>query len=267
MAEAARLYERAVPTKKPNPLLHVGPECTFWTGAADYLAEHCGSAPVFLASLYGKFRMRLAGQPWTLCGGAILPAGKWHELDFSGEPFAALYLEPGLGRLDSPRPFLGQVREVNGALIGIPNEISMLRSFYEDLCSEHWLQTALRDMLKPAGGHTRTSSLDPRVGAIVELFRNRCDDSTPLGMLARNSGLSSSRFQHVFTKEMGIPFRRYRLWNRLRMAWREIAKGATVTAAAHECGFFDSAHFAHEYRRTFGKAYSNGFGSMVRTTS
>jgi AraC-like DNA-binding protein len=70
--------------------------------------------------------------------------------------------------------------------------------------------------------------------------------------VARRVGLSASRFQHLFAEEIGVPFRRYRSWHRLRAAIREVGKGANFTAAAHAAGFSDQAHFSNEFRRTFG---------------
>lgn len=260
------MYERAAGDDKPNSLLHVGGQYTFWTGAAGYLASHHGGAPVFLAGLHGKFRLRLPGEPWAVCRAAILPPGVSHELDFAGEPFAALYIEPNLGGLDVLVPLLRQAEEAGGAFIGTSDEIPLLRSFHEDLSSERWAEEALSDLLMFAGRNAGTGALDSRLVTIIDFLHEHFDDLTPIEDLARGIGLSSSRFQHLFTQKAGIPFRRYRAWNRLRMAWREIAKGATVTVAAQASGFFDSAHFAHEYRRTFGKACFSRHRPIVRTT-
>jgi AraC-like DNA-binding protein len=60
----------------------------------------------------------------------------------------------------------------------------------------------------------------------------------------------------VFTRQVGAPFRRYRAWNRMRMAISQVVEGANLTEAAHAAGFSDSAHFSHDYRRTFGAAPS-----------
>ncbi|WKL39567.1 helix-turn-helix domain-containing protein (plasmid) [Sinorhizobium meliloti] len=70
--------------------------------------------------------------------------------------------------------------------------------------------------------------------------------------LAKSLGLSSSQFQRVFTREVGVPFRRYRAWNRMRVAISEIVNGSNFTTAAHTAGFSDQAHFTNDFRRTFG---------------
>ena len=65
-------------------------------------------------------------------------------------------------------------------------------------------------------------------------------------------GLSPSRFQHLFTDAVGVPFRRYRAWLRMRRAIGAVIDGSNFTGAAHAAGFADQAHFAHDFRRTFG---------------
>jgi AraC-like DNA-binding protein len=41
-------------------------------------------------------------------------------------------------------------------------------------------------------------------------------------------------------------------------AIREIVSGANLTNAAHAAGYADQAHFAREFRRTFGASASAG---------
>jgi AraC-like DNA-binding protein len=253
--------------EKPSPLLHAGRESTFWAGSADYLAGHQGGAPVFLAGLYGKFRLRLLGQPWMACRAALIPPGLWHELDFAGEPFAALYIEPKHGGLNAMSPLLRVSSNVQNVSMGSSDMIPLLRTFYEDSFSEQWVGEALSDLLAFARRTAETESIEPRLARVADLLHESCDDPRPVSEFARAAGLSPSRFQHLFTQQFGVPFRRYRAWSRLRMAWLQIAKGATITEAAHMAGFFDSAHFAHEYRRTFGRAASNGLRRMVRTSN
>jgi AraC-like DNA-binding protein len=76
--------------------------------------------------------------------------------------------------------------------------------------------------------------------------------------------LSPSRFQHLFSQQIGVPFRRYRGWNRMRQAIREIIRGHSFTTAAHATGFTDSAHFSHEYRKIFGTSPTIGLRRLAR---
>ena len=262
----ARLYERAAAEDKSSSLLHASKGVTFWAGIAGHLARHQGGAPVLLAGLHGNFRLRLQGTPWVWCRTAIVPPSVWHELDFAGEPFAALYIEQNLGGLNAPMPLLSITGEIGGVALGNSKEIPLLRPFYEDLSSEHWVEQALSDLIAFSTRKISASPLDPRIASIAELLHGRGTGTAPVDQIARHAGLSSSRFQHLFTGQVGVPFRRYRAWQRLRIAWQEIASGTSIATAAHASGFFDSAHFAHEYRRTFGKACFDGAGRRARTT-
>jgi AraC-like DNA-binding protein len=64
--------------------------------------------------------------------------------------------------------------------------------------------------------------------------------------------LSESRFSHLFVEQMGLPFRSYMLWRKLMRAVQRRAAGASLTEAAHQAGFADSAHFSRTFLRMFG---------------
>jgi len=57
----------------------------------------------------------------------------------------------------------------------------------------------------------------------------------------------------ICAREVGVPFRRYRGWHRLRVAIREVTRGATFTAAAHGAGFADQSHFNRAFRATIAR--------------
>lgn len=73
-----------------------------------------------------------------------------------------------------------------------------------------------------------------------------------LDSVARESGLSPSRFRHLFAQDVGLPFRRYVLWRRLRLAVTALGDGADATTAAHAAGFADLAHFSRTLKAMFG---------------
>lgn len=263
MTDDRRLYERA--TADPgelDALWHVEEGRTFFAGPLDYNASHQHGAPVYLAGLYGSFGLRIEGGKWLSCRTAVIPAGVLHELDLGGNPLAVFYIEPDLAGVDALTPLVHNTREVDGALVGSTGEVALLRTLYEDPTSTRWAGSALTDLLGFAKRRA-ARQIDPRVARVVESMYARSDDLTPVAQRAGSAGLSASRFQHLFTQEVGVPFRRYRAWHRMRAAIREIVKGSNFTTAAHAAGFADQAHFAHDFRRTFGAPASRSL-SRVR---
>ncbi|MEJ0022042.1 MAG: helix-turn-helix domain-containing protein [Alphaproteobacteria bacterium] len=77
---------------------------------------------------------------------------------------------------------------------------------------------------------------------------------SPVGIAeaAKQVGLSNARASHLFVEQTGLAFRTYLLWLRLIRAVDRYSAGASLTDAAHEAGFSDSAHFSRTFRRMFG---------------
>jgi AraC-like DNA-binding protein len=258
-----RLYERVTrDAGELDALWHVDEGRTFFAGPLDYNASHQHGAPVYLAGLYGSFGLRVEGGRWLSCRTAVIPAGVRHELDVGGNPLAVFYIEPDVAGVDALTPLVRNALEVDGALVGRTGEVSLLRTLYEDRTSTQWTGAALTDLL---GFATRRAArqIDPRVSRVVAGLYARSGDLRPVAQVAGAVGLSASRFQHLFTQQVGVPFRRYRAWHRMRSAIREIVNGSTFTRAAHAVGFSDQAHFAHDFRRTFGAPASRSL-SRVR---
>lgn len=254
------MYEPAAPREAAlGPLWHVAGAHTFFAGPLRYNAAHQHGAPVYLAGLYGPFRIRVRGQDWARCRTALVPAGLVHELDVGGEPLGVLYLEPGATGPDALAPLLRGTTEAGGSLLGAAGEIAPLRALWEARDAPRWAGDALAD-LTAFSGRGRARAPDARILRVVESLTLRPDPDRSAGRLARAVGLSESRLQHLFTREVGVPFRRYRAWARMRRAIEAVVAGANFTRAAHAAGFADQAHFAHDFRRTFGAPAS---GSLL----
>lgn len=211
--------------------------------------------------MYGNFGLRIEGSEWLSVRTAVIPAGVRHELDLGGNPLAVFYIEPDLAGVHALTPLVRNSCEVNGALVGRTGEVAPLRALYEDRASTSWIAPALLDLLG-FGQRRAIRQIDPRVSAVIANLYARFDQLTPVTQVAAAAGLSPSRFQHLFTREVGVPFRRYRAWHRMRVAIREIVNGSSFTRAAHAAGFADQAHFAHDFRRTFGAPASRSLTNI-----
>ncbi len=74
--------------------------------------------------------------------------------------------------------------------------------------------------------------------------------------VASSVGLSASRLSQLFAAELGLPLRAYVRWTRLRAAARRMQAGDSLTTAAAEAGFADSAHLSRTFQEMFGIAPS-----------
>lgn len=94
--------------------------------------------------------------------------------------------------------------------------------------------------------------LDSRIRTLVDEWKRELPDEISVEDLAARAGLSSHRFMHLFKEEMGLPVRRYLLWLRTNRAVRLLKEGLSLTEAAHEAGFADSAHMSRTFKDMIG---------------
>ena len=188
----------------------------------------------------------------------MIPDGVRHELRLGGMPLGVLYIEPDVAATEALTPLVrgSSSSEEGGALVGLAGEVGAFRSLYESRTATRWAGEALEDLLGFARSKAR-KEIDPRIArAVASLSSFGLGPLRSMEALAAEVGLSKSRFQHLFTREVRVPFRRYRAWQRMRGAISEIVRGSSFGRAAHLAGFADQAHFGHDFRRTFGAAPS-----------
>jgi AraC-like DNA-binding protein len=120
--------------------------------------------------------------------------------------------------------------------------------------------SASRDVLRETGvqiceriaGHVRTTEPDRRVRQMIKWANGNLDRALGITEVANGVGLSPSRASHLFVEETGLPFRTYVLWLRLVRAADVHAGGLSLTQAAQDAGFADSAHLSRTFKRMFG---------------
>lgn len=89
-------------------------------------------------------------------------------------------------------------------------------------------------------------------------------DSLTLEQARQTAHLSTSRFLHLFSEQMGLPWRRYVRWRRLIAAVDHALSGASLTESAHKAGFSDSAHLSRSFREMFGISPSSIVRKMTK---
>jgi AraC-like DNA-binding protein len=112
---------------------------------------------------------------------------------------------------------------------------------------------ACRAMIRAlTGGMETTIVTDDRILRAVAYVNANLGGALTLEEVAAEACLSPSRFRHLFVEHTGQALRPYILWRRFLRAWECIAAGASLSAAAHEAGFADAAHFSRTSRHMFG---------------
>jgi len=114
-------------------------------------------------------------------------------------------------------------------------------------CLELWL-------LKRFGSRLNRAS-EPAHPAVR--FALHCVEQNPtwsIGEIARRAGWSERRISTLFREQVGLSPKVWQRVQRFQRAVQQLASGAEVRwgQLAQECGFYDQAHFANEFRAFSG---------------
>ena len=226
---------------------HVWPAAMIVWGPGFTTSGHRHHCVQVVMALRGTLLIRSkSDDPWTRCGAALVLPDALHEVDARGTTILIGFVdseselgvalreraEGGISCISDPK--VARWRRVLGPA---PTEVRV----------ERWVRAQLL--------HRRSAMrIHPGVSPILKHLREKLGVSNNFSLktLAGLSGLSQSRFMHVFTESMGIPLRPYILWLRLQRACCDLMAGASVTAAAHSTGFSDAAHLTRTFRRMLG---------------
>lgn len=102
------------------------------------------------------------------------------------------------------------------------------------------------------GQRLPSRTLDSRVQRAIDRM---C--SQPAGRLSAEdcaalTGLSFSRFTHLFSEQTGTTFRRFRAWKRARGLMGMVGNNLNLLDVALSAGYADSTHFSHSIRQFYG---------------
>lgn len=233
----------------------LGDDRALFIGGLPTTRLHAHAAPVLLIGLSGPIRLQFANGQQETCHSALVDAGTEHALDCRGETVASLYLEP-----DAPETLTLRA----GPLKNNPVVFDVLPSNRRHKRLESQLQAFALDALLHKTVHGQRALMDERISRSLPLLRQGDDHLVSRGSLAQRVHLSESRFNHLFRAEMGISFRRYRSWSRLRSALFHVTSTPSLTQAALAAGLHDSAHFSRLFQDMIGLAPSRVLSGNTR---
>jgi len=253
--------------------IHSGPSASVWPPAmivwgpgfvSDAHRHHCVQ---LVMAMKGTLLIRGGRRDkWLKCGAALVRPDAIHEIDAKGTSVLIVFAE-------SESDFGSALCDrIEGNILPIPpGELARWRRRLGNVLSnsrvDRWVRT---ELLR----RRRAVEIHPKVNRVIKYLRESIavSDDLSLKTLAGISGLSQSRFMHLFTESVGVPVRPYILWLRLQRAACELIDGGTVTQAAHSAGFSDAAHLTRTFRRMLGttptelafrKRTSRGLGATL----
>ncbi|BCN54297.1 helix-turn-helix transcriptional regulator [Prescottella equi] len=235
-------------TLTPGAVLYRGPG-----GNADLHAHH---AVQVLITLDEPFVLEFADSSLE-ASAAVVPSGLPHRLRCTSRDALLMLVEPlgprgrGLGAVGSR----SRGQEHAHTLARIATE--RVREPSATATIDHLLGAITSE------GPPRSRALSRPVRSAVQHLERNAGTRPTLTGAAAEAHLSPSRLTHLFTQEVGIPFRRYGLWVRLRAVAEHVAAGSDLTRAAVAAGFSDSAHLSRVFKRNFGLTPSALLGMTV----
>ena len=213
---------------------------------------HSHHAIQIALALDHTLRVQGPDDEWRDLRGAIVLPDVTHSFDGCDSFIAMLFVDPecpeGRWLRDALRNPVTAVPDAR-----IDHCAGPLRQFVESpleaMAAGELIHHTVRGL---CAGAPPARRLDPRVTRALQFIRESDTTRLALDDVAAFVFLSPSRFAHLFSDHVGVPFRRYLLWRKLTRAMVAIGHGGTLTAAAHQAGFSDSAHLTRTFYQMFG---------------
>lgn len=174
----------------------------------------------------------------------IAPSDSPHQIKLMGDnPALMIWLDPEF-----------QIHQQVDLSDGIRCSLPDLETDIKSLLDSRLNCKTARQIKNRVTGWTSYRTLDERISSAIDWINSHLTQQTiTTENVADWVHLSPSRFMHLFSEQIGIPVRKYILWQRLRRVLLLLAGDShNLTEAAHEAGFTDSSHMNRTFNTMFG---------------
>ncbi|HXE57833.1 MAG TPA: helix-turn-helix transcriptional regulator [Gemmatimonadales bacterium] len=242
----------------------------FWDGGwigvgrgGGVVPPHSHHAVQISIGLDGPIRFRHEEGPWREYQAAAVLPDEPHAFDGAGTLIAMIFIEPesreGRWLRDSLREPVAAVSTDR-----LADLLPALREFQDRRPGPEPAARLIGGVVHAlCAGPPPLRPMDGRIVRALEVIRSRDVRGLRLEDVAKVVFLSPSRFAHLFSDEVGLPFRRYLLWRKLSRAMEEFARGSNLSQSAHAAGFSDSAHLTRTWIQMFGMPPTVMLGKAV----
>ena len=179
-----------------------------------------------------------------------LPAGTWHHhRAFGTSRFYTINFPIAESPWPQRRPTLVSVSPLLRQLLIACADPTL------DRAEVRRIRAVIGDQLKRSTQRPMTlpAPRDPRLVDACTLLKDRLDEQLTLADLARHAGASQSTLSRLFRHELGMTYPQWRTSLRLLNAAILLSSGASVTDAAHRCGWRTTSSFIDTFRRAMGQ--------------
>ena len=225
------------------PVLYLWDSKAMYIGPSFDTGVHSHNAHQVIVALDGKTKVEIDNY-WSEDSIFVIKPNTKHRIHFLGH-VALLLIDSEISKLeDSFIP--------NGLKL---ESLANLKSCYsQPVSSEDALQLFL-DIIQEVGlsNITISKSIDERIVKCLKFINLNLKEELSMETVCKFNGISESSFSHLFSKEVGLPFRRYVLWKRLKESISLYLKdNRTLTEVSQEMGFSDQAHYTKSFKDVFG---------------
>lgn len=237
------------------------PGRSLYFGPLQHLEPRLHGAPVLLVGLYRPFRIRINHGECISCRCAVVPAGVLHELELDGNVLAKLFVErdsPDFWAFRRRFPFPPNAFHA----FDDPKLVELFLGIYEESPPKETIHAHI-ETLMPLDMEAYPL-LHPRLISVLDSLRQEPEQNYSQFQMASKANLSTSRLLHLFKAEIGVPYRRYRIWKRLGIAIYTMSQTDCMMRSAMDAGFSDASHFSHCFRDFFGANPSYVFKRVSR---
>ena len=244
---------------KPANPVRIDVRWYLWEGGFLAVGQAGGEVPphshhaiqIFLA-LDGAAAIRTTGGEWREGSGIVVRPDVEHSFNARDATGALLFVDPE----SSEGAWLQSVLldEVTVAPAArLQGCLAELRAFRERPLESMEVGDLVRHCVRAfCAGAPPTRRLDSRITAVLKKMRESDDLRVSLEDAAALVHLSPGRFAHLFSEQVGLPFRRYMLWRKLARAMLAIGRQSSIADAAHAADFADAAHLTRTFHQMFG---------------
>lgn len=233
--------------------LYAWPERFLYIGPSAVTSLHRNHAATWLFAHEGLVRVTLASGETLEEEVVFVPSETEFSTSRASDMIAALYWEPEsasfariAAQMDVTQVRAFKCKHTDRSGLQRLADASTTLAQAEALLGEVFGITAL--------GGSQSAVRDPRIIEALTFLREAPQDYDSIESLAERVHLSSSRFAHLFKEEVGVPVRRYVLWQKMRRSLDLALAGDSLTTAALSAGFADSAHLSRTVRSLLGVA-------------